>query len=312
MPFLVYICISLFVGGRWWEQGQVILATALCTTAHSATRGEVENYKARNRILRQRLTSEGCSVRDTDRSKRHTNFLLSDNDIQLEIEKELYEQLFDQLVKCRQDRRISSAGSTPIMTSPSTYETSGNTPDYSKLSYTSFIKITTDFPKAATTTPMPVPAECLSAKNLTESWRNINSGPALPQKGHYKCDQQDMVAAGRPWFRFTGLAGTRISSKCVPHNSCGTGVPLWTDKPMPREIGVVFPLTVYGSLVWDCKKYTIKASVLRCSAQSNDFVYRHDDSDRCYFGYCGMYAWCRFLNIFWLYKHAFLSEIHVC
>ena len=78
-----------------------------------------------------------------------------------------------------------------------------------------------------------------------------------------------MVASGRPWFRFAGLAGTRISSKCVPHNRCGTSAPLWTDKPMPTQIGVVFPLTVYGSLVGDCKKYTVKASVLRCSAKSN-------------------------------------------
>ena len=219
----------------------VILATALCTTGHSTNRGEVENYKARNRILRQRLISEGCSAREATRSKRHTDFLLSEDDIQLEIEKELYEQLFDQLVKCRRDRPISSAGSTPIMTSPSTYDTSGNSPDYSNLPYTSFSKFTTDFPIASTTAPMPVPAECLSARNLTESWRNINSGDALPIIGSYNCDPREMVASRRPWFRFAGLAGTRISSKCVPHNRCGTSAPLWTDKPMPTQIGVVFP-----------------------------------------------------------------------
>ena len=100
--------------------------------------------------------------------------------------------------------------------------------------------MTTTTPAPTTTSPLPQPAECQSAINLTEYWRKDHSGSSIkPINGNSNYDNEWMVDAGRPWFRFTGAAGNRLVNHCVPGLSCGTVDATWSDAPMPTSIGVI-------------------------------------------------------------------------
>ena len=156
--------------------------------------------------------------------------------------------------------------------------------------------ITTTTPAPTTTSPLPQPAECQSAINLTEYWRKDHSGSSIkPVDGYYNCDTRDMTASGRPWFRFTGAAGNRLLDHCVSSTaegwSCGTGGAIWSDATMPTEVGVVTNFTAFRSDNASpyCKYRTLQCSVMRCSDQPHDLIYRYDDaSTDCYVGFCGM------------------------
>lgn len=138
----------------------------------------------------------------------------------------------------------------------------------------------------------PIPDECKTAINLTESWRKDRNGTQIkPINNGYSCDTGPMVNNGRPWFRFTGAAGTRLLDTCPMLFSCGTFAPLWSISPMPADVGVQTPITVYGSRrpFYECNYYNLKAVVLRCSTKTNDFVYKYSDPETaCAFGFCGM------------------------
>lgn len=138
------------------------------------------------------------------------------------------------------------------------------------------------------------PEECRNAINLTESWRSDhNASDIKPHNGTYNCDTSHMIDNGRPWFRFSGQAGNVMSNKCPPNFSCGAVIGLWTDEPMPQQVGVVSSIRVYGSYLRFCKSAlwgSKRVSVLRCSSAPEDVVYRYDDvSADCYFGFCGMH-----------------------
>ena len=155
--------------------------------------------------------------------------------------------------------------------------------------------ITTTRPAPTTTIPPPQPAECQSAINLTEYWRKDHSGSNIkPIDGDWNCDKKPMIDAGRPWFRFTGAAGNRLLNHCVRSadatgTSCGTGEAIWSDASMPTEIGVVTKFSAFGSYNGICKRATHECSVMRCSDQQFDLIYRYDDSDSsCNDGFCGM------------------------
>ena len=58
---------------------------------------------------------------------------------------------------------------------------------------------------------------------------------------------------------------------------------------MPTEIGVVTKFNAFGSYSGNCKRATLKCSVMRCSDKQYDFIYRYDDSNSgCSDGFCGM------------------------
>lgn len=140
---------------------------------------------------------------------------------------------------------------------------------------------------AATSTPVPM--QCVNALNLTESWRlDHKSSNIKPINGAYNSDARDMVESGRPWFRFTGSAGTHILDKCVPKSSCGTYAAMWSNASMPSVIGKVVSILAYGSGSQGCKGRTLKVSVMRCSDDPHDIVYRYDDVSASKYGFCGM------------------------
>ena len=141
-----------------------------------------------------------------------------------------------------------------------------------------------------------VPEECKNATHLTEAWRqdhnNSDIKPTINNHNQYwyQCDTEEMMAANRPWFRFSGSAGNKLADWCIPHDSCGTSVALWSDDPMPSEIGVVQPIQVYGEYEGNCRNWALNVSVVRCSSAVADFVYRYDDDYGCFLGFCGMSA----------------------
>lgn len=139
------------------------------------------------------------------------------------------------------------------------------------------------------------PAMCLSAIKLTEWWRKDHKGSYLHPKNYwneFNCDPREMVAAGRPWFRFSGEAGNRLMNKCVPQLSCGTNLALWSDDPMPTQVGVITQVNAYSQFRDNCRYpgYIKRISVVRCSTSNNDYVYRYDGDDFCFTGFCGMSA----------------------
>ena len=97
-----------------------------------------------------------------------------------------------------------------------------------------------------------------------------------------------MINSGRPWFRFSGSAGTKMLNSCPPKLSCGTGVALLSNSTMPLAIGVVTRFTAQGS-VSNFNRHPQQVSVMRCSSAPSDFVYKYEDSSKdCWIGFCGM------------------------
>ena len=211
----------------------------------------MEMFISRNHMLLETLITEGCP------SSINNQHHFRNPDEKPEVEMERYERLSDELVACRAAIKQTTTTST------------------------------------ATTTKMAIespPAECLSALNLTESWRRDYYGSSIkPKNGDRNCGTRDMRNMGQPWFRFAGDVGRRLLNRCVPAYSCGTHVAIWSDAAMPSKIGEVTKLPAYGSQGSNCRKELHPISVLRCSNDPNDFVYRYDGCTEVFYcGFCSM------------------------
>ena len=98
-----------------------------------------------------------------------------------------------------------------------------------------------------------------------------------------------MVSEGRPWFRFTGAAGNIMLNRCPPAYSCGTNVGMWTDERMPTLVGVQSSINAYRSWSRNCKYFTKRVSVMKCSTNNNfDFIYKYASDTVCTLGFCGI------------------------
>ena len=120
-----------------------------------------------------------------------------------------------------------------------------------------------------------------------------NRSNSWPRNNGYNTDPSDMIAAGRPWFRFTSNAGNKLADFCVPLYSCGTAATLWSNSTMPSSVGVVSQITIYVHNRRNvCDNYSFRGSVMRCSSTANDLIYRYDDvySGSGTYGFCGMNA----------------------
>ena len=263
---------------------------------YSSSWVQLQQMKLRVNTIHEALLTEQCPGLPHKLIERSLTSP-SSNAILLELETKLYSHLFDLLVSCRKSKtsttnsgkttavamettilKKTTAPMTGSTTQPTTQTTTAPTPP-------------TTTPDVTTTTATSAPVECLNAINLTESWRLDHSGSRIrPNNGDHNCDTKDMINAGRPWFKFTGNAGDKLLDHCVPIWSCGTGATMWSNSTMPDKVGVVTPITVYGHASGRCTYFTLKSSVMRCSSRANDYVYRYDDLDRCWMGFCGMRA----------------------
>lgn len=231
---------------------------------------ELQKMKQRVDIVYTMLESEGCPV--PSRGRRDLLSSASDS-LEYEIESRLYQQLFDLLTACRANNTTATGTSTSTTTKRVTTTTT-----------------TTGTPTTQTT--VATPAVCFKALNLTESWRLDHKQSGIrPANNNYNCDTKSMIAAGRPWFRFTGGAGNKLADTCIPYYSCGASGVLWSNDTMPSKVGVISSFSVYANAGNSCSDFTWRASVMRCSGSAHDFIYRYDDAkDNCNYGFCGMKA----------------------
>ena len=138
----------------------------------------------------------------------------------------------------------------------------------------------------------PPPAECQSAINLTEYWRNVNAGTDIRPPGGLNCDVREMNDnyAGRPWFRFAGAAGNMMLNSCPPSKSCGTNGGMWTDEGMPSVVRKSIEVSAFASYGDNCKYGFRSILVMRCSYDTDhDFIYQYnEDTTSCFYSFCGM------------------------
>ena len=138
----------------------------------------------------------------------------------------------------------------------------------------------------------PPPAECQSAINLTEYWRNVNAGTEIVPPGGRSCDTRDMNInyPDRPWFRFVGDAGNIMLNSCPPSQSCGASAGIWTDAEMPSAVGESTEISAFASYIGICKSKTWSILVMRCSYDTSyEFIYRYnEDFINCYYSFCGI------------------------
>lgn len=165
-----------------------------------------------------------------------------------EVDTILYERMIRMLVECRKsklvdDNQLSSNSSGTILPTSSTAQIS----------------------------------ECLTAINLTEPWRQFHNGSGYKPDGKSNCDTSTMIGNGRPWFRFTGMAGNTMLDHCIPDYSCGSSATIWTNAAKPSEVGVKMATIVYVSWANRCKSDTQSAEVIRCSDATYDLIYRYND-----------------------------------
>lgn len=249
------------------------------TVLHDSTGFQFEIYKRRNHVLLELLIKEEClSLPKHDRETR----AVSPPETELEAERVVYKQLTDELIACR---AAKSERSRPTV--KQTVPTSTKSPTPTTMSSTPMPTPST----RSTTTPTPLLLACRIATNLTQYWRKDHAGSNINPSSPI-CDNRDMVAQGRPWFRFSGAAGNRLLDHCIDskhaQGSCGTHRAIWSDAPVPHQVGVVTTIQVFGSYN-GCKAWTQPCSVVRCSNKPHDFVYRYDgDAGDCHNGFCGM------------------------
>lgn len=140
------------------------------------------------------------------------------------------------------------------------------------------------------TTMLP-PTECQNAMSLNESWRLDHEGANIRPNGTSNNDLKIMLQQANPWFRFADGAGDVMLNECVPWQSCGTALPIYTPSAMPSEVGVIKSIRLYAAHTSCGNLYADQGSVMRCSNEPNDFVYRYEGKQMgMSIGFCGMVA----------------------
>jgi len=97
-----------------------------------------------------------------------------------------------------------------------------------------------------------------------------------------KCDQKDLVTP--KWYRFTGAAGTRMPTSCVPKHYCGTHAPGWLSGSHPTKIGETVNAKVCFHWSGNCCNWNANIQIKRCNGF---YVYRLARTPVCWLRYCG-------------------------
>ena len=223
-----------------------------------SSENELKIYRARIKIIQSFFQKECSSFNGTQTIGDLQSYRLNDL-------KQLYASLLKELFECRR----ASAGA-PTSTS-----------------------LPTKDPATALVSQLE---KCKETLNLTESWRRGEFGLQFKPDGPnsedgYACD----AGIGNRWFRFTGLAGTRILNSCPPRsNSCGTRTPYLTDEPMPTQVGVETTIKAYGEENRRCKAHETTLKVMKCLVNNKEFyIYQRTNEEpkkpyTCSMAFCGM------------------------
>ena len=182
---------------------------------------ELFHYKNLIRIMTQQLAKE-CPEKVRDKREISDELIPS---TELKVHKLYYNSLLRELSMCiKGNQNIQTKEATTSIvkttTAPSRVTsklmmTTKPTTITTKLETTESIK--TKLGAKLTTTSQPVqppPAECLSATNLTDSWRidhdgkDLRSGAPNADSRGWACDFRKSLQ----WFKFTGAAGKNNKS----------------------------------------------------------------------------------------------------
>ena len=252
---------------------------------------ELRQYRMRVHVLHRVL------IKDCEKGMTRNRREVLSAKTELEMEKLLYRRMLTTLSECRRRKRATTSrpATTAVTTTPtSTVKVSTQSTQKATTTINTTPKSTKSTGTPTTTrTPMTtsIPSECFSAINLTESWRRDYKGSDLrPVNGSMNCDTKQMIEQGRPWFRFSGAAGNRLLDSCrsMPRLSCGTVVGMWSNAAMPITTGESREPDVYVVHQSNCKYFTHKLKVMKCSERQYDYIYKYLGDDHCHLGFCGM------------------------
>ena len=145
---------------------------------------------------------------------------------------------------------------------------------------------------------------CNSYKVLSEADRA--QGPIVINANNYRCDRDDLVPG---WYRFQGVAGDRMTDKCVPENHCGSRWSGWLSPAHPSTEGVVTRIVCF-SLTYHCCDWYQNIRIRNCGAY---FVY---ELLRPYVGcparYCGKGRTGKFLRMFLIMAWQGSLQVDTC
>ena len=124
--------------------------------------------------------------------------------------------------------------------------------------------------------------ECNVYKNLSEADRNVKA-PYQPVT--VKCDKKTLTDG---WYRFTGSAGNKMPTTCIPSNKCGTHASGWLNGTNPTNQDGAVSRTVCFHWSKKCCNWNTVIQVRNCGAY---FVYKLVKPTACHLRYCGI-DWC--------------------
>ena len=166
----------------------IILLAVVCLPTQSAVIDSLSNVKqelfhVKNQIrIVYKLLVEECPEEVREKRAVHDD----ESATYFEINESYLKTLVESLIKCRKYKNLS----TKLLTT----------------------ELITDQTTESTTTSAPLPSQCLSATNLTDSWRMDHDGKDLKGGGPNAwsdgraCDFRQSLQ----WFRFAGSAGKNI------------------------------------------------------------------------------------------------------
>lgn len=201
----------------------------------------------------------------------------------INVEKNLYNNLLELFIKCREAREGGVVKATTKLTTKKRYPTTTRRTTRRPITTRRTTRRSTTTRRPTTkSTPTSISDKeaCRSSKTITlsESWRNSNKVILPKDKRH---DDTEMLN-GQTWFRFTGAAGIQLKNTCPLFFGCGSGAGYWSDSLMPTRVGQTNRITMYES--WakkfpsvECKLREFNATVTRCSAKKGDLVYQMNE-----------------------------------
>ncbi|XP_032236148.1 uncharacterized protein LOC5510992 isoform X2 [Nematostella vectensis] len=118
-------------------------------------------------------------------------------------------------------------------------------------------------------------SECNSYAQITDVTRNINQ-----HKTATVCDQ----SIETKWYRFTGSAGTRMPTSCVPINKCNTDATGWLNGAHPTVAQGIVTRQVCFHWNSNCCNWSVNIQIRNCG--DSFYVYRLVGTPNCQLRYC--------------------------
>ncbi|XP_031575059.1 uromodulin-like isoform X2 [Actinia tenebrosa] len=121
-----------------------------------------------------------------------------------------------------------------------------------------------------------LPFGCSSHANITDATRNVNNANTTAP---IKCDKR--IALG--WYRFSGAAGVRMPTNCVPTSRCSTHASGWLSDPHPTIEQGTTTMKVCFHWSKNCCNWSRSINVTNCG---EFFIYQFVPTLTCSLRYC--------------------------